>query len=83
MPWPRGDPVTEIDGLILRHRQDQVAWERQLTDAITAEHQAYCAMQAARALQERAKQAIRLDDTEIDRLLDDRAVYPSDPQAGG
>jgi hypothetical protein len=75
MAWPTGDPVVEIDGLIARHRDDQIAWEHQLEEAVTAERQALGAMQAAQDLQERAKQAIQLDDTEIDRLLEERQVY--------
>ena len=75
MGWLRGDPVAEIDGLIERHRQDQIAWKHQLADAENAERQALGAMQAAQDIQNRARAAIELDAAEIDRLIDERAIY--------
>jgi hypothetical protein len=75
MAWPRGNPVEEIDGLILRHRNDQIAWQHQLEDAAIAEVRALGALQAAQDLQERARQAIALDTAEIDRLFAEREVY--------
>lgn len=82
MAWPRGDPVVEIDGLISRHRDDQRAWQHQLEDAICTEARAIGAVQAARDMQERARQAIELDAAEIDRLIDERAVYVPQQRAG-
>lgn len=75
MGWPRGNPVVEIDGLIQRHREDQRAWEHQHTEAVEAEARALAAMQAAQAIQARAKAAIELDAAEIDRLLHERTLF--------
>ena len=75
MPWPRGNPVVEIDGLIQRHREDQRAWQVQLEDAVVAEARALGALEAAQALQVKARQAIELDAAEIDRLLLERTIY--------
>ena len=75
MGWPRGDPVKEIDGLIGRHRDDQRAWQKNLSDAVEAEARALGALQAAQDMQVRARQAIELDASEIDRLLHERTLY--------
>lgn len=75
MAWPRTDPVAEIDSLISRHREDQRAWQAQLEDALVAEARALGAMEAAQALQVKARQAIELDASEIDRLLHERTLF--------
>lgn len=80
MAWPRGDPVREIDRLVLQHREDQRAWQIQLEDAYNAEARALGAMQAAQDLQDRARAAIDLDVAEIDRLMDEREVYLPTPR---
>lgn len=75
MAWPRGDPVAEIDRLVTQHREDQVAQQQLFAEAVDAEQRALGAMQAAQDLQARARMAIELDAEEIDRLMDERAVY--------
>lgn len=81
MAWPTGDPVVEIDGLILRHRQDQRAQQHLRAAAVTAERQALGAMQAAQAIQVRAERAEELDEAEINRLFDERAIYLPVPRS--
>lgn len=75
MAWPRGNPVEEIDRLVTQHRADQVAQEQLCNEAVDAEQRALGALQAAQALQLRAKDAIELDVAEIDRLLLERTIY--------